>query len=384
MKLFCTLLMVFIFSISASAQDFDALKAQYLSLRNSDSKIKKISERDIIAESFLQLAFSSQKSDAIRAQSFVNAAILFAECAKSTQKLSYYQKSRNSLQALEVEIPESALIDDGYIAVGAVIDGDIRKYLFSYVAEHYPNSDGALLIKSTHQGTVSTEDDKDVLCKVLIDPGHGGEDFGAIGVKTQVLEKDIALEISKKVTSILKEKNIKGILTRKSDVFLPLDKRSLIAQEISPDLFLSIHANFEPLKKASGIEAYILNTESSQASIKQAERENEGGTPPDEASIVLSKISQIELAKPSIRLGALMRENILNERLRVGFKSNDLGTKEALFYVLVGVKAPSVLLELGFLSSEEELLFLNDSYIEATAKGVSRGVEEFCKENKAQ
>lgn len=369
--------LIFILPIgTAHGESFSEAKAQYLSLRNADSKIKKVTERERLAHEFLAIAEDDHRVDSERELSLVNAAILFAECARVDKNFLYQKKSRDSLQALEVNFPQSAIIDDGYIAVASIYGGDVKKEIFAYVLEHYPESDGALLIKSTR-----VQKEENVIhprCSVLLDPGHGGEDFGAQGGTTGVLEKDIALDIAKKTSMLLEQRQIKVFFTRSTDIFLPLETRGQLAQEISPDAFLSLHVNFEPSKKVSGLEMYILNTESSEASIKLASRENQGATPPDDASIVLSKSVQDELSKPSKIFAHNLKEKILSERKSAGFDSKDLGIKEALFYVLVGVRAPSVLLELGFLSSEEELLFLNDSYIASTAEGIARGIEKFC------
>jgi N-acetylmuramoyl-L-alanine amidase len=220
--------------------------------------------------------------------------------------------------------------------------------------------------------------------KVVIDAGHGGRDPGAVG-RNGLYEKSVVLDIALRVRQIMaKEYPLYEImLTRDRDVFLPLDVRASIANKNRADLFVSIHANASTNRHAKGIETYLLNWTNDVEAMKVAAREN---------AISLKKMKQVQ-SELGFILASLEREAKRNESVKLaGNIQNtlvtnmrdeyslvtDLGVKQALFYVLVGAKMPSALVEVSFISNPiEENLLSKDHYRQALAESIARGIHGY-------
>ena len=215
---------------------------------------------------------------------------------------------------------------------------------------------------------------------IVIDPGHGGHDPGAIG-PGGTKEKDIALDIAKRLKRILEERyNLVVYLTRYTDKYLQLKERTEIANRKKADLFISIHANASRSRKARGIETYLLNWTNDEEALRVAARENA-------ISVERMKKSQTELG---MILTSLQREQKRDESLKlahyiqrslVGTLSHryrsiyNLGVKQALFYVLVDAEMPSVLVEVGFISNpREEGLLRSKGFRQKTAEALAKGI----------
>jgi N-acetylmuramoyl-L-alanine amidase len=223
--------------------------------------------------------------------------------------------------------------------------------------------------------------------RIVLDPGHGGHDPGAVGPKN-LYEKNVVLDIALKVRDILsKNENYEVFLTRDKDIFIPLEQRTAIANSKNADLFISIHANASVRREAKGIETYMLNWTNDEEAMKVAAREN---------SISLKKMKQInskEMDILEIIKSDLIRENKRDESIRlanyiqkdlVGSLNRhythvvDLGVKQALFYVLFGAKMPSVLVEVSFISNPlEEKLLSKEEYRHEVAKSISAGISRY-------
>jgi N-acetylmuramoyl-L-alanine amidase len=195
----------------------------------------------------------------------------------------------------------------------------------------------------------------------VIDPGHGGKDPGAIGSfgkkkkRWTAREKDVVLQISKQLASALKKRlGAKVFYTRSNDAFITLGERNRIANRRQCDLFLSIHANAAKNPKAEGLEIYSLNKASDEASQRLAAREN-AGAPAEEKDIeaILSDLLQTAVAEESVALAGEV-ENSFRKRLQRKYGIERIETKTALFYVLVGAKCPSLLIETGFVTNPKE------------------------------
>jgi len=190
---------------------------------------------------------------------------------------------------------------------------------------------------------------------IIIDPGHGGKDPGAIGLKGRVREKDVILAIGKQVAAALRKKlGAKVYLTRSNDTFITLGDRNRIANRKQADIFLSIHGNASTNKKAQGIEIYYLNKATDQASKRLAVRENEG-SPKAEADLeaIVSDLLQTAATEESSDLAKRVKSSF-ERRLQKKYDIEDVQIKTALFYVLVGAKCPSLLIETGFVTNPSE------------------------------
>ncbi len=216
------------------------------------------------------------------------------------------------------------------------------------------------------------------LRKIVLDPGHGGKDPGAIGVNG-ILEKDIVLAVAKKLAKRLKaELGIQVVLTREEDTFVPLEDRTAVANAEDADLFISLHVNSSPNTEAKGIEIYYLDNTTDEASIRLAAREN--GTSRKSISdlqFILSDLTQNSKLEDSITLAHRLQSSVISHMGRKYGGVKDLGVKKALFYVLVGARMPSVLVEMFFITHKSEGRALarrayQDALVEALVEGIKK------------
>ena len=215
---------------------------------------------------------------------------------------------------------------------------------------------------------------------IVIDPGHGGKDPGAIGYRG-TKEKDIALDVAKRLEKkISKNMNVKIILTRDEDIFLKLGERTRFANENNGDLFISIHANAAEDRRASGFETFLIGPNRNEAAVRVAARENavlelEDGniTKLTDEALIQATIAQAGFASFSEKFAALVQEE-MGKRIQ----SKNRGVKQAGFYVLMGASMPNVLIELGFISNpSEEKKLKSSQYKDALATSIYRAIEKY-------
>lgn len=218
--------------------------------------------------------------------------------------------------------------------------------------------------------------------RVVIDPGHGGHDPGAVG-PNGLFEKDVVLDIALKLKKELEANSLYDVfLTRDKDVFIPLEERTAFANKMSADLFVSIHANASPRREAKGIETYLLNWTDDEEAMRVAAREN---------AISLRKMKAMNQKMDIVKviMDDLFRQIKRDESIKLAhYVQNslikncenryNLGVKQALFYVLFGARMPSVLIEVSFISNpEEEELLSEDEYRFKIAKAIYEGIEKY-------
>lgn len=220
--------------------------------------------------------------------------------------------------------------------------------------------------------------------RIVVDAGHGGRDPGAIG-RRGLREKDVTLDIARKVAQELKDDGFEVILTRRGDRFLPLEDRTALANTSGADLFVSIHANANPRRNRSGIETYFLNVTDDRYAARLAARENGADAEGEEHGgglrrRILSDLNAVTSAGASRRLAELVQGELCRSvRGRFG-DVRDLGVKSALFYVLLGARMPAVLVETGFISNAaEEKRLASPAYRTEVARAVSRAVRTFAR-----
>ncbi|MFC1804397.1 N-acetylmuramoyl-L-alanine amidase [Candidatus Omnitrophota bacterium] len=202
------------------------------------------------------------------------------------------------------------------------------------------------------------------ISKVVIDPGHGGRDPGAIGRKG-LREKDVNLDIARKLKSLLEAEGIEVLMTRSADTFVSLPRRVAIANDSGADFFLSIHANANRVRSLRGFEVYYvsLRVGDSQRAVSSARKAD---LDPQIGTIAADSLSLRATLWDMIYTQA-RRESIELARFVSGSVNRDLGMrvigiKDANFHVLKGVHMPAVLLEVGFLSNYSEERMLGNSY----------------------
>jgi len=218
---------------------------------------------------------------------------------------------------------------------------------------------------------------------VVIDPGHGGRDPGAIGRKG-LKEKDVVLDIANRVARKLKDNGTRVILTRSQDKFIPLDERTAIANRNRADLFLSIHANAAFTRRASGFETYYVSEAVDDharavAAIENSVLELEKGRSrkklDDTLHAILWDLAYTEFRVESIEWGEIVQRELV-KRIR----RENRGVKPGPFYVLKGAQMPSLLVEVGFISNVvEENALRKSSYRDKIADALAKSIIRYKK-----
>jgi len=224
---------------------------------------------------------------------------------------------------------------------------------------------------------------------IIIDPGHGGRDGGAVGYGRH-LEKDIVLQISKRLAKILKKEGYKVKMTRSSDKTRSLKYRTKYTRKNKPDLFISVHANSVPKKnahKARGIEIYYLDPKrGSQRSSRLERKENAADYNAMDSSITKLFSATQSRAKvlESNFLAIDMGQNVVSRLRENRFKVKDAKVAGGNFWVLVGATSAAVLVEVGFVSNPKEVkMLINKKYQQTFAEGLADGVDQYFR-NKAR
>jgi N-acetylmuramoyl-L-alanine amidase len=221
---------------------------------------------------------------------------------------------------------------------------------------------------------------------VLIDPGHGGDEIGAVGHldakrTRKIFEKDLSLRLAKKVKENL-SKFTSAYLTRSMDRIVTLQERADLADLVKADLFISIHFNSSTDPKSHGFEIYYLDNNSNVATnkVERAENLNLKGEEHTVNQILIDLVVQ-QTVVHSRKLATYV-----HEKLKPVMKTNnmsDRGIKPGLFYVLALSKRPGLLIEAGFVSNPGELRKVNEEkYLDQTARGISDGVLAFIQNQK--
>jgi N-acetylmuramoyl-L-alanine amidase len=220
--------------------------------------------------------------------------------------------------------------------------------------------------------------------RIVVDPGHGGKDPGAIG-RHGLMEKDVVLDIGLRLRKLIESRLGKSvIMTRDSDEFIELSGRTDLANSKKADLFVSIHANSHPKRSTRGVEIYYLGQSSDRHALSVAAREN---------SVSLESADNLDRSVKNILLDLGLEykidqslavadttsrsfRNVLSKRFR--YKVHDLRVKQAPFYVLMNAKMPGILAEVGYISnSTEEKLLRKRQYRQALAETLFEGVKQY-------
>jgi len=209
---------------------------------------------------------------------------------------------------------------------------------------------------------------------VVVDPGHGGRDPGAIGVGN-LREKDVTLQLARRLGRELGKEGFRVVYTRDADRTLSLEERTAIAESVNGDLFISVHANAAPRRSVHGVETYYLDQNHQRHAMNLAAREN--GIHRQEVNVLqktLAKLHLEEVSPHSRRLAEAVQGSIVTG-LPSKRRPVDLGVKKAPFYVLFLSNMPSILVEAGFLTNRKEAKRLRDSdYLDDLAEQIAAGV----------
>jgi N-acetylmuramoyl-L-alanine amidase len=193
-------------------------------------------------------------------------------------------------------------------------------------------------------------------------------------------EKDVVLAVGLKLRDLLKDElGLDVVMTRSTDVFIPLEERTAIANKVNADLFLSVHANAAPNRHAAGIETYYLNLAKTEKAAQLAAKEN--GTSLEKVSVLQAILFDL-MANYKLNDSAHLADEVqkaLHKKIRGTYADvKNLGVKQGPFYVLVGATMPSILVETAFLSNATEEARLKDpAYLEMTSEGILDGVRGY-------
>jgi len=223
-----------------------------------------------------------------------------------------------------------------------------------------------------------------VLRRIVVDAGHGGKDPGAVG-PSGVLEKNVTLKLAKELArELTRQIGCEVILTRSTDVYLPLEERTAIANKVGADLFISLHANANKSRKAFGIETYYLNFSKNDKAAAVAAREN--GTSLKQVSdleLILFDLMANAKINESSRLAAEIQKSLVYSISKKYSNIRDLGVRQGPFYVLLGATMPSVLVETAFISHpREEKRLISSAYQKSAAQAIAAAIKEYAVSNK--
>lgn len=227
------------------------------------------------------------------------------------------------------------------------------------------------------------------LKKVVIDAGHGGRDPGAISPDGKVREKNITLSVALKLGELINKRypDVEVIYTRKTDIFIPLDERTKIANRNKADLFISIHVNAAQSRAASGSETFVMGVNKTSSNLEVTMLENsvimlegddystryEGFNPNDPESYIVFSLLQNAHIEQSLLMASLVQKQFAKGPIKI-----DRGIKQGPLLVLWKTGMPGVLVELGFISNQNDLRILNDKKShDKFAEGIFNAFEEY-------
>jgi len=219
--------------------------------------------------------------------------------------------------------------------------------------------------------------------RIVIDPGHGGRDYGAPGYLKGVHERDIVLQLAKKLAKKIRaDLKCEVILTREKNRYLPLEERPAIANTKNADLFISLHTNASRDKRAYGIETYFLNLATDEDAIQVAAMENATSTKNiSDLHDILSSLMKNANINESSRLAAKVQDAVTNDLKKNYSRVKNKGVKQAPFYVLIGAQMPAILIETGFISNPRECKRLaNSKYQDRLCDAIVHGIKNYIKE----
>jgi len=386
--------------VQAETAQLSTMRQSFLRLRNIDSHITRRDEWDKLLASYDRY-LAKEKLNLSSAVVLFDLGVAYqlyaeAEISRPTslaRSVSYFDR-------FATDFPQHELADDALLRAGDLLlrgsnDRDQARARYSQLLSNFPESEsrviaqrrlqelegapevraGAAVNKGQRRGT----DDRRV---VVIDPGHGGEDYGAVG-KGGILEKDLTLSVALELERILLAAlPIEVVLTRRSDTFVPLLERTEIANSHQADVFLSLHSNASEKSRHSGFEVFYLDNTGDQSTKRLAERENKSLHLHSESdmdlSFILSDLIQGAKIVESQKLARLIYDSSLSHLKQNYPAVRGLGVKRAPFYVLMGAHMPCVLVEMFFVDHPVDSRKLaSPAFRNELAYGIALGVSKF-------
>ena len=344
---------------------------------------------------FSSYVFAGSRLKEIRHHSYADKTRIVAEIS-GVEAVSRYQANKISSKTISLNIPGivSTLqqshwaINDGLVKDISASSSSKGKITINLENEDWDYHVFSLrnpprVIIDISKNLSQKEEPVPIFLKtVVIDAGHGGKDPGAVG-PTGLKEKDVVLDVTKRVAEILQRKAVRVILTRDRDEFVSLQKRVSVANSSGVDLFLSVHCNAALSSRAKGFESYFLSPASDDLARAVETVENsvvmleaDSSNKNKQFLTILADLKYTEYRAESKMLAGMVQAN-LDKQL----STPNRGVKSALFYVLKGLEAPAVLVELGFISNpSEERLFRSYRHRQLLAQQIAESILQFKKE----
>ena len=219
--------------------------------------------------------------------------------------------------------------------------------------------------------------------RIVIDPGHGGRDYGAPGYLKGVHEKHVVLKLARRLAKKIREKlHCEVVMTRTTDKYLTLEERTAFANTKNADLFISIHTNAARDRRAYGIETFFLNLATDDDAILVAARENATSTKNiSDLQTILSDLMQNAKINESSRLAVHVQKCMCKDLKKRYSRIKNKGVKQAPFYVLLGAQMPSILIETSFISNSRDCKRLvNSKYQDRMCDAIVNGIREYINE----
>ncbi len=215
---------------------------------------------------------------------------------------------------------------------------------------------------------------------IVLDPGHGGSDPGCIG-RSGLKEKEVVLDLALDLKQRLSEAGFNVALTRETDIFIPLENRTVIANQKRADLFLSLHVNAHPNRNRSGIQTFYLNFSQDAVINQLAALENATSTKTiSQMAETIRQIVRYSKVLESRELAEKIQENLVKCVRQVHPYAQDLGVRGGPFWVLIGGEMPSVLIEVSHMShAQEEARLKTKEYRRLLAQGIYEGILAYVK-----
>jgi len=250
---------------------------------------------------------------------------------------------------------------------------DVKRYEAPAITEKKPKDDNAGTTKVPVSSNIKI---------IVIDPGHGGRDPGAVG-PTKYYEKTANLKIAKNLKKYLEERlKLTVYMTRDSDLYLSLKDRTAFANKHNADLFISVHNNASKSRSPYGISTYYLAITSDERALGVAARENNTTVEKlSELDYILTDLMVSAHRNESSLLSKFVQEGMVNSVKTKYDQIKNIGVCQGPFWVLVGAQMPSILMECSYISNKrEELRLKDDEYLTLLSEGIFRGVERYIKE----
>lgn len=396
------------FAKDKAEHDFDSIKSKYLSLKNTDPELKQFDRWLRISIELSRFVNSRQDLVSLPNAFFLNS-LVYENLYLISKDAKNLDASFDNLKQLIDTYPNDQLADDALLKRARMLrdlvsDLDAAKSVYQTIVNNYVNSDmysvakaelenlekdnlsennKIELIAETSKNADLTNQQQNDWPLVVIDPGHGGEDFGSTGVGG-LLEKDVTLDIAYRLKKLLEAKpGVKVRLTRRVDKFVPLVERTNLANDFEAALFVSLHTNASPKSNLQGIETYYLDTSGDISSKRLAERENKSveiEALSGDLQYMISDLIQNAKISDSIALANLIQKTIISDLKDKWKPLKDLGVKKALFYVLVGAHMPCVLVEMSFIDHPIEGERLSSAeFRQDLASSLARAIAEYLK-----